>query len=86
MQRSFLARHALAFALGALLLDVLVVAAADHLPWSVVPGFHHRIVAPRAVPFFAGGLVILAAVHVLLALAAWQRLRARREPSSRSFT
>ncbi|HEX2078921.1 MAG TPA: hypothetical protein VHG08_14460 [Longimicrobium sp.] len=86
MQRSSLARHVRALAWTALVLDALAVLASRFVPWSVVPGFHHLILSPRAVPWVVAALVPVVAVHALLAAAVWQRLRHGREPLSRSLT
>ena len=83
MQRFSLARHVTVLAWAALVLDVVAVLVFPSAFMSVVPGFHSLVVAPRAVPWFLGALLPIAAVHALLAVAVWQRLRHGREPSSR---
>ncbi|HEV3052443.1 MAG TPA: hypothetical protein VGX50_19175 [Longimicrobium sp.] len=84
MPYSVLARHVTALACAALLLDVLAVAAFRLLAWSIVPGFHYPIVAPRAVPTVLGVLAVLTVVHAVVGAAVWQRFRYGKEPSSRS--
>jgi len=86
MQRSFPARHVWALACAALVADVMAAYAARSLAVSVVPGFHSLILAPRAALWVQGALVILVPLHVLLAVAVWQRLRHGAEPSSRLST
>jgi hypothetical protein len=72
---SFVARHLAALAVAVLLLDLGVAYASRDFAWSIVPGWHYPILAPRAVPWFLGVTAILAIVHGLLAVALWQRLR-----------
>jgi membrane protein implicated in regulation of membrane protease activity len=84
MAYSVLARHVTALACAALLLDVLAVVAFHFFPWSIVPGFHYRVVAPRAAPAVLGVLAVLAVVHAVVGVAVWQRFRYGKEPSSRS--
>ena len=86
MHRSFLARHVKALAAAALVLDVVAVLAWRSSAGTVVLGGNQLIVAQRALPWIMSFAVLLPPLHVLLAVAVWQRLRNGREPSSRLST
>lgn len=86
MHRSFLARHVKALAAAALVLDVVAVVGSHSFAVSVLPGWHQPILAPAALPWVIGLVVLLLPLHALLVVAVWRRLRHGREPSSRLST
>jgi hypothetical protein len=86
MHRSFLARHVKALAAVTLVLDVVAVLAWRSVDGTVIVGGNQLIAAPTVLPWIMSFAVLLPSLHVLLAVAVWQRLRPGREPSSRLST
>jgi hypothetical protein len=86
MHRSFLARHVKVLAAAALVLDVVAVLAWRSLGGPVVLGGNQLIAAPSVMQWITSLSVLLPLLHMLLALAVWQRLRHGREPSSELST